>query len=44
VMGVAFAIDPGHQGTAYALTNEELRAILDDIPGDDADTGSCLVG
>jgi S1-C subfamily serine protease len=44
VMGVAFAIDPGHQGTAYALTNDELRAVLDDIPGDNADTGSCLVG
>ena len=44
VMGVAFAIDPGHQGTAYALTNDELRAVLDDIPADDADTGSCLVG
>ncbi len=44
VMGVAFAIDPGHENTAYALTNDELRAILDDIPSDSADTGSCLVG
>jgi S1-C subfamily serine protease len=44
VMGVAFAIDPGHAGTAYALTNDELRAVLDEIPTDAADTGSCLVG
>lgn len=44
VMGLAFAIDPGHQNTAYALTNDELRAVLDDIPSDAADTGSCLVG
>jgi S1-C subfamily serine protease len=44
VMGVAFAIDPGHQGTAYALTNDELRAILEDVPADSTETGSCLVG
>jgi S1-C subfamily serine protease len=44
VMGVAFAIDPGQENTAYALTNDELRAVLDDIPTDSADTGSCLVG
>jgi S1-C subfamily serine protease len=44
VMGVAFAIDPGQENTAYALTNDELRAVLDDVPSDSADTGSCLVG
>jgi S1-C subfamily serine protease len=44
VVGVAFAIDPGRTGTAYALTNNELRPTLTRIPDDSADTGSCLVG
>jgi S1-C subfamily serine protease len=44
VIGVAFAIDPGNDSTAYALTNDELRAVLRSVPTDTADTGSCLVG
>lgn len=48
VVGVAFAIDPGQPGTAYALTGAELDAVLG--PALDAgssppvDTGPCLVG
>jgi S1-C subfamily serine protease len=44
VVGVAFAIDPGADTTAYALTNDELRPILGTIPATTAETGSCLVG
>ncbi len=44
VLGVAFAIDPGHSGTSYALTNEEVRPALEAVrAGALADTGSCLV-
>jgi S1-C subfamily serine protease len=41
VMGVAFAIAPDRPGTAYALTSEELRAVLAK-PRRSADTGPCL--
>jgi S1-C subfamily serine protease len=44
VVGVAFAIDPGADTTAYAVTNEELRPVLDAVPQTTAETGSCLVG
>lgn len=46
VVGVAFAIDPGDEGTAYALARSELDAVL--RTGLEArapvDTGPCLVG
>ena len=44
VLGVAFAIDPGAATTAYALTNDELRPVLENLPGEAVETGSCLVG
>lgn len=44
VIGVAFAIDPGADTTAYALTNAELRAVLTAVPNNSVETGSCLVG
>jgi S1-C subfamily serine protease len=44
VIGIAFAIDPGADTTAYALTNDELRPALTAIPNRTAETGSCLVG
>jgi S1-C subfamily serine protease len=43
-VGVAFAIDPTAGTTAYALTNDELRPVLANVPTRTADTGSCLVG
>jgi S1-C subfamily serine protease len=44
VIGVAFAIDPGNDGTSYAITDEEVRAVLDTVDFQGADTGNCLVG
>lgn len=44
VVGVAFAIDPGADTTAYALTNDELRPVLTALPNASVETGSCLVG
>jgi S1-C subfamily serine protease len=44
VIGVAFAIDPASDGTAYALTDEEVGAVLAAPGGDAVDTGRCLVG
>ena len=44
---MAFAIDPGRDATAYALTDAEIRPVLDPVrDGDSArvDTGRCLVG
>ena len=29
VLGVMFAIDPGRETTAYALTDDAVRAVLD---------------
>ena len=46
VVGVAFAIDPGRPGTAYALADTELRAALTARGNHttSVDTGPCLVG
>jgi S1-C subfamily serine protease len=48
LVGVAFAVDPGQPGTAYALTREELEAVLGPAleSGSEAavETGPCLVG
>jgi S1-C subfamily serine protease len=44
VLGVAFAIDPGRESTAYALTNAELRPVLTGLTDREVETGSCLVG
>jgi S1-C subfamily serine protease len=44
VVGVAFAIDPGRDGTAYALTTSELEPALANLSDQTAETGSCLVG
>jgi len=41
-VGVAFAIDPGQPGTAYALTDAELRATVDAGTRSQVDTGPCL--
>jgi S1-C subfamily serine protease len=41
VVGVAFAIAPDRPGTAYALTDQELRAVLGE-PRGVAQTGPCL--
>jgi S1-C subfamily serine protease len=44
VVGVAFAIAPDRAGTAYALTEAELRAVLA-VPRDGkANTGPCVSG
>ncbi len=44
VMGVAFAIDPGRRGTAFALTNDEVKPVLESASTTSlADTGACLV-
>lgn len=46
VVGVAFAIDPGDSGTAYALARSELDAVLGSALSTTSpvDTGPCLVG
>jgi S1-C subfamily serine protease len=46
VIGVAFAIDPGHSATGYALTDAEIRPVLNAAQSRPApvDTGKCLVG
>lgn len=44
VVGVAFAIDPGRPGTAYAVTDEEIAPVIDDVGSLPVDTGHCLVG
>jgi S1-C subfamily serine protease len=47
VIGMAFAIDPGRGATAYALTDSELRGVLEAAASGDrhpVDTGQCLVG
>jgi S1-C subfamily serine protease len=46
VTGMAFAIDPGHNATAYALTDAEVRAVLNVAKRSSrapVDTGQCLV-
>jgi S1-C subfamily serine protease len=42
VVGVAFAIAPDRETTAYALTAEELRPLLAVRPAAPVDTGPCL--
>jgi S1-C subfamily serine protease len=42
VVGVAFAIAPDRPGTAYALTSEELKAVLAVSRSVPVDTGPCL--
>ncbi len=44
VVAVAFAIDPGDPGTAYALTDAEVRVVLDTTGDAPVSTGACLVG
>jgi S1-C subfamily serine protease len=44
VVGVAFAIDPGRESTAYALTDAELQPVLTGLTDREVETGSCLVG
>jgi S1-C subfamily serine protease len=46
VIGVAFAIDPGRDATSYALTDKEVRPVVEAASEGDiaADTGRCLVG
>jgi S1-C subfamily serine protease len=44
VVGVAFAVDPGHAGTAYALTRDELDPVLRSPARTPVDTGPCVVG
>jgi S1-C subfamily serine protease len=46
VIGMAFAVDPGHNATAYALTDAEVRAVLSVAlrsARTRVDTGKCLV-
>jgi S1-C subfamily serine protease len=42
VVGVAFAIAPDRPGTAYAVTDSELREVLDLPRGGTVSTGSCV--
>lgn len=44
VLGVAVAIDPDHDTTAYALTDTELRPLLSGSPRRAVETGPCLIG
>jgi S1-C subfamily serine protease len=43
VVGVAFATDPGQQHTGYALTSDQVRAVLAHAGSTPVATGSCLV-
>lgn len=42
VIGVAFAIDPGNEDVAYALTTGELEDALENIGNLRVDTGACV--
>ena len=42
VVGVAFAVAPDRPSTAYALADEELRAVLAVPRGDPVPTGPCI--
>jgi len=46
VVGVAFAIDPSDRNVAYAVTADEVRAVMASArrDGSTVDTGPCLVG
>lgn len=41
-IGTAFAIDPGSSNTAYALTDVEVKTILDAVGPEPVSTGGCL--
>jgi S1-C subfamily serine protease len=43
VIGVAFAVAPDRTDVAYALTLDEVRAVLQQDLSAARDTGSCLV-
>jgi S1-C subfamily serine protease len=43
VVGVAFAIDPGGKERAYALTEQEIEPVLQDVQDKPVETGDCLV-
>jgi S1-C subfamily serine protease len=43
VVGMAFATDPGEAHTGYALTSQEVQAVVKTISPHAVDTGSCLV-
>jgi S1-C subfamily serine protease len=42
VVGVAFAIAPDRSNVAYALTDDELRAVLDRNLSQSVSTGPCI--
>jgi S1-C subfamily serine protease len=48
VVGMAFAVDPSDESTAYALTRDEVEAVLGPVVKAGAtagvSTGPCLVG
>jgi S1-C subfamily serine protease len=44
MIGVAFAIDPGREDTSYAVTDEEVRRVFEQVDLEGVDTGRCLVG
>ena len=44
VVGVAFAVAPDKEATAYALSSAELRAVLDVPRAGAVDTGPCVRG
>lgn len=44
VIGVAFAIDPAHPATGYALTSGEVRSVLDFVGTAEVGTGACIHG
>ena len=48
MVGVAFAVDPGQESTAYALTRREVDSVVGPVLAgggqNAADTGPCLVG
>jgi hypothetical protein len=48
MVGVAFAVDPGQDSTAYALTKGEVDSVVGPVLSGGgqsaANTGPCLVG
>ncbi|MCZ7525946.1 MAG: MarP family serine protease [Acidimicrobiia bacterium] len=44
VVGLTFAVDPAERATAYALTDDEVLAVLEGVAGGPVPTGGCLVG
>ena len=47
LIGVAFAIDPVHPNTSFAIADSEVRALVDEFEQSDGapvDTRGCLVG